>query len=192
MASSAPASRYSRAVGVEAVQRRQLVEQLDGQAGDVGRVGRVVVAALGELAMLRRDTSRRWWRVPLAPPTALLIRLTVSTSTPSRSAASLNVKRSTPNIVATASRISAPATMMSARPGSRPAHLGSAGRACGGRRARRRPRVSSLRVNSKQLYVRSGSAPVAAWTMRAIASAVPDEATATSKPCASTARAGSG
>ena len=34
---------------VEVVQRHQAVEQLDGEAGDVGRVGGVVVAAVGEL-----------------------------------------------------------------------------------------------------------------------------------------------
>ena len=57
------------ALGVaEAVQLLQAVEQLDGEAGDVGRVHRVVVAALGSRRTLRRDTSRSSWPRPAASP----------------------------------------------------------------------------------------------------------------------------
>jgi hypothetical protein len=44
--------------------------------------------------MLRRDTSRRWCSVPVG--VAPSSRPSVSTSTPSRSAASLNMNDSTP------------------------------------------------------------------------------------------------
>ena len=87
LASSAPASRYSRAGSPRPVERGhvregdQTVEQLEGQAGDVGGVLGFLVAQLRPgAATLRRDTSRRWWSEPPR------VRWMVSSSTPSRRA----------------------------------------------------------------------------------------------------------
>ena len=89
------------------------VEQLDGEAGDVDRVRRVVVAAIDELAdAAPRDVAEV---VDLATPPRR--RLIVSSSTPSRSAASEYTNDATSNVSAIVARISAPATMMSARSG---------------------------------------------------------------------------
>ena len=116
----------------------------------------------------------------------------VSRSTPSRSAFSLTVIRSMPKVSTTPSRISAPATTMSARSGSRPATAAPIGRGAG--LGQRVDDVVELgRVNSKQLKVRSSASarppvpplgvddPATAWM-------VPEEPMATSKPSRATSR----
>ena len=111
----------------------------------------------------------------------------VSSSTPSRSAASLNTKRLIPKMSATPSSTSAPATMMSARVGSSP---GVPRRSSDERFLASVSMIdcSSNTVNSKRLNVCNGVSSRAAWIIRAIVSAVPDEAMATSKPKSSTSR----
>ncbi len=137
---------------------------------------------------LRRATSRRWCRSSGdGAVSARRDRAMVSSSTPSRSAASLNVNAATSNACATHCSTIAPATMMSARWGSSP---GIEARVAAVRRAASTATTSSSssRVNSKRLYVCGAGRPWRARTRLATVSAVPDDAIATSKPSWCTSR----
>ena len=163
--------------GTEAGRSGTRVEQGDGEAGDVDRVGRIVVAALDELM----DAAPRH--------VAEVVDLGAATSPADRveqhPLAECRLgehERGHSNVSAIVATMSAPATMMSARWASSP---GTFVRAEAVRCLTSRATTSSSALGgltSKQLYVRSGSAPVRAWAMRATVSAVPDEATATSNP----------
>ena len=107
--------------GIEAVQRRQRVEQLDGEAGDVRRVRRVVVAPLGELAdAAPRHVAEVVQRaVDAHPPDGVEQHAVTQRSLAERHPLDAE-------LVAAVSRISAPAGAMSARPASSPGTLARA------------------------------------------------------------------
>ena len=86
----------------KAVQRFRRIEELQGERGDVRRVGQIVVAPFAQRPDRPPRTSRRWCS---APPCRRAI---VSSSTPSRSAASLKTKALIPKMSATPSNTSAP------------------------------------------------------------------------------------
>ena len=160
----------------------QTVEQLEGQAGDVGGV-------LGFVVAQRRPGAPR--SAVTRPAGGGASRRGCAGScraAPPRGGRSReHSSSSTSNVSNTPSRISAPASTMSARlassPGSRLRCL-TLGAAISSLHTSR----TSSAVSRKRLNERGGSPPAAACAMAATAWIVPDEPTATSKPCPATSR----